>query len=219
MSAKTKQQRTQTESPFNPRLVKAMAHPLRQKILQALNERVASPSQLAEELGDPLTKVSYHVKILLEYEAIELVRTELTGASVQHFYRATTRVLIDDEHWQKLPASVQSALFDHTLQQTWQHLVDASREDGFEESRTHLSWTSFDLDEQAYQEITDLLMETLERAMEIQAGAISRAGELSPEDRDAHKTELAIQHFHRATTAAASKRRKKAGAPSRESKS
>ncbi len=212
MSLKTNKHGTQTDSPFNPRLVKAMAHPLRQKILQALNERVASPSQLAEELGDPLTKVSYHVKTLLGHGAIELVRTEIAGGAVQHFYRATTRVMIDDDHWQQLPASVRRSLFDHTLQQTWQHLADASREGGFDEPRTHLSWSSFDLDERGYQELVDLLAETLERAMQIQADAIGRRPGLPAEDREAHQTELAIQHFHRATTSAARKRRKRAGA-------
>ena len=64
-----------TDPALDQRLIKALAHPLRERILQALNENVASPAQLARALDEPLGNVSYHVKILLECEAIELVRT------------------------------------------------------------------------------------------------------------------------------------------------
>ena len=57
----------------DPRLVKALAHPLRFRILTVLDERMASPSELAEELGAPLGNVSYHVRILASLGLIRLV--------------------------------------------------------------------------------------------------------------------------------------------------
>jgi DNA-binding transcriptional ArsR family regulator len=204
--------RERTDSPLDPGMAKAMSHPLRQKILQGLNERVASPSQLARELGDPLPKVAYHVKVLLEHGAVELVETKTTGPSIEHFYRATTRVLFDDEHWSQLPLSIRRSLFDHTLEQTWQHLVDAAREGGFDEPRTHITWSAHDLDEETYQEMVDLLAETLERAMEIQAKAAGKRAEDPSAPDPEHKTELCIQYFHRAESAEAGTRRKRAGA-------
>jgi len=48
----------------DPRLVKALAHPLRIQILNLLRDRVASPSELADEIGAPLGNVSYHVRFL-----------------------------------------------------------------------------------------------------------------------------------------------------------
>jgi DNA-binding transcriptional ArsR family regulator len=71
-----------------PRIAKALAHPLRARILQRLGERVASPGDLATELGAPLGVVSYHVRMLRDYDCIELVRTEPRRAALQHFYRA-----------------------------------------------------------------------------------------------------------------------------------
>ena len=56
------------------RVVKSLGHPLRQRILHVLSEGVASPNQIAQRLGEPLGNVSYHVKILLANEAIELER-------------------------------------------------------------------------------------------------------------------------------------------------
>lgn len=74
------------------RLVKAMGHPLRHRILVCLNERQASPSTLAKELDEPLGNVAYHVKILLENDAIELVETKPVRGAIEHIYRATARV-------------------------------------------------------------------------------------------------------------------------------
>lgn len=76
------------------RLFKALGHPLRQRILAALNERDASPSQLADRLGEPLGNVSYHVKILEQNGAAELVETQAVRGAVEHFYRATARASV-----------------------------------------------------------------------------------------------------------------------------
>ena len=57
------------------RVAKALSHPLRAHVLAILNERVASPNDMAEQLGEPLGNVSYHVKALVELDCIELVST------------------------------------------------------------------------------------------------------------------------------------------------
>ena len=66
------------------RIAKALAHPLRARILQRLGERVASPGDLATELGAPLGVVSYHVRMLRDYDCVELVRTEPRRGALQH---------------------------------------------------------------------------------------------------------------------------------------
>jgi DNA-binding transcriptional ArsR family regulator len=86
MTAKSK------EATAEQRLIKALGHPVRIRALQVLNTRVASPSELARELDEPLGNVAYHVKILEENDAIELVRTAPVRGALEHFYRATTDV-------------------------------------------------------------------------------------------------------------------------------
>ena len=89
--------------------VKALAHPLRVRALAILTERDASPSELAEELGEPLGNVSYHVRLLHELGLIELVRTTPRRGAIEHHYRARSdrhlRVLeltLDDAGWEEL---------------------------------------------------------------------------------------------------------------------
>ena len=72
-------------------LVKALTHDLRVEILEILGERIASPKELAIEVGEGLSQVSYHVKVLRTYECIELVSTKPRRGAVEHYYRATSR--------------------------------------------------------------------------------------------------------------------------------
>src|SRR5262245_6450345 len=98
------------------RIAKALAHPLRARILQRLGERVASPGDLAVELGAPLGVVSYHVRMLRDYDCVELVRTEPRRGALQHFYKATARPNLDEDQWRTLPAGLRKELAGESLQ-------------------------------------------------------------------------------------------------------
>jgi DNA-binding transcriptional ArsR family regulator len=54
-------------------ITKALSHPIRLEYLRALREqRVLSPSDFARESGDPLARVSYHVKTLADAQVIKV---------------------------------------------------------------------------------------------------------------------------------------------------
>ena len=89
MSTKT-QRRKATEN-----RIKAMSHPLRASILRILAERTASPAEMARELDEELSNVSYHTKQLVTFECAELVSTRPVRGALEHFYRATERHLLD----------------------------------------------------------------------------------------------------------------------------
>lgn len=62
-------------------LLKALAHPLRTRVLELIVEREeASPVELARDLGQPLATVSHHTRVLRDLGCIELVRTERGAA-------------------------------------------------------------------------------------------------------------------------------------------
>src|SRR6201991_1832616 len=97
------------------RIAKALAHPLRARILQRLGERVASPGDLAAELDAALGVVSYHVRMLRDYDCVELVRTEPRRGALQHFYKATARPQLEDEQWRTLPSGLRRELAGETI--------------------------------------------------------------------------------------------------------
>lgn len=190
-----------TDAALDQRMIKALAHPLRDRILQALNETVASPAQLARVLDEPLGNVSYHVKILLECEAIELVRTAPVRGAIEHFYRATTRAFLSDADWEALPLSVRRGSDGHNLKRIWDDVAAAAADGGFDDHRSHISWTKLELDEEAYAELAEALGTVLERALELQGEVRNREAAMTEEERSEqalHRTELAILHFHRA---------------------
>src|ERR671915_1284848 len=108
------------------RIAKALAHPLRARILQRLGERVCSPNDLAAELDAPLGVVSYHIRMLRDYECVELVRTEPRRGALQHFYRATARPNLDDNQWRALPSGLRRELTGETISELVSDLAQAA---------------------------------------------------------------------------------------------
>lgn len=175
----------------NERLIKAIAHPLRYRVLTVLSEGIASPKAVADRLDEPLGRVSHHVRVLAELGAIELVRTEPRRGAVEHFYRAIMRPWFDDSAWRELPLPTRRALFGQNLHRLMGDVSAAARGSGFDHDQAHVSFTLFELDADGMTAMSDLLTATLERALTIQREARERlAGEDAP-----LRTELGVVHF------------------------
>jgi len=70
-------------------LLVALRHPLRRDILrQMTGEEAISPREIASALRQPLSNVSYHVRVLADCAAVALVGTKPVRGSMQHFYRS-----------------------------------------------------------------------------------------------------------------------------------
>lgn len=177
-------------------LAKALAHPLRVRILTSLHRGISSPNQLAQELGEPLGNVSYHVKTLLEYDCVELVKTEPRRGAVEHFYRATERSFFSDADWAKIPASARKGISGVILQSIGEDATKAMLAGTIDgRTDTHITRTPLILDGKAWKELNGLLAEMQSRAVEIQEEA---AGRLAEEKAEPIPTMLGILHFEMA---------------------
>jgi DNA-binding transcriptional ArsR family regulator len=184
---------TKTKEAIDPLLAKALAHPLRVQLLGILNERVASPNQLAKELLEPLGNVSYHVKVLLDYGCVELVKNEARRGAIEHFYRALKRPFFSDREWMTLPLSAQHGISNKLLELIGQDASEALAAGTLgEREDSHLSRTPMVVDEQGWQDVATLLKETLDRVLEIQAEAGGRLAEAGGEGVN---TKVEIMHF------------------------
>lgn len=68
-------------------LLIALRHPLRRQILRTMAAQdPISPRQISDELRQPLSNVSYHVRVLADCGAVTLVDTAPVRGSMQHFY-------------------------------------------------------------------------------------------------------------------------------------
>lgn len=163
-------------------VAKAFAHPLRVQILIILNERVASPNLLSQELDQSLNLVAYHVRVLEKYDCIELVDTKQRRGATEHFYRATRRQFLTDAEWARMPESLRPGLSGAMLKAIFDDIEEAVSENTFDalEDR-HLSRVPMVVDKQAWNDVATLLAGTLDRLLEIQAEASERlAGSEEP---------------------------------------
>jgi len=163
-----------TKTGVDQKLVRAIGHPLRLRLLTIFNERVASPSDLAAELGEPIGNVSYHTRILARLGCVELVRTKQVRGAVEHYYRAVVRPVFSDEDWAELPMSIRKSLAGAVLAEIADDISAAASQGGFDRDEVHLSRTPLTLDRKGWQDLNELLQGIYERALEIQAESASR---------------------------------------------
>jgi DNA-binding transcriptional ArsR family regulator len=168
----------------DPRLVKGLAHPLRIHILRVLETRVASPSEIAEEIGAPLGNVSYHVRFLARVGLIELTSTKPRRGAVEHYYRAVGRVSVTDQVWAQVPDVVKNGMISATLDQTGRVIGAAASSGGFERSDAVVARREMLLDEKGFAELASELNGLLERIKEIEKESAQRL-ETSSDDDDA----------------------------------
>lgn len=169
----------------NQALVKSLAHELRAEILAILNERMASPNELAKELDEGLSQVSYHVKVLKDYGVIRLVKTEPRRGAVEHYYRATSKAFLTDRDWHELPKSVRVGMSADLFQMILDDVVASMEEEVFDQREDrHMSWTPMMVDEQGWREINDILGDSLKQVLKAQDASVKRLTKAGEEGFD-----------------------------------
>jgi DNA-binding transcriptional ArsR family regulator len=156
------------EPAIDQRIMKALSHPLRVRMLTLLYQKVASPSELADELDEPLGNVSYHMRFLADLDMVKLVRTEPRRGAVEHYYEALEPPLISDDDWAQLPVALRRSLSDSALTDIARELRGAAKTGGFDRENIHVSRLSLMLDQEAWDELSALLSDVMDRARAIQ---------------------------------------------------
>jgi DNA-binding Lrp family transcriptional regulator len=177
----TPKSRKREETAADANLVKALSHPLRWQILSMMNQGTSTPAGIARRLGVRTENVSYHVRVLCELGIIELIGTTPVRGALEHHYRATHRAELSDADSKTMPTEVRLDLIR----------IGAS-DQPYQRSDAHFSQVPLRLDEEGYAEVTDLMKDTLDRIMAIEAESLARlAGDESGEVR----TEVTMLHF------------------------
>jgi DNA-binding transcriptional ArsR family regulator len=177
----------------DPRIAKALSHPMRARILVILNERVASPNEIAETIDERLPNVSYHVRALLELGCIELVDTAQRRGAIEHYYRAIIRPFFSDRDWKRVPRSARQTISDTALEIVWQDVSDAVKAGTFDgRPDRYLTHSPMVLDEQGWTEMTAVMAKAFAEAEKVESRS---AGRLKRSKEDGVPTRVVLMQF------------------------
>ena len=158
----------------DPRVIKALTHPLRVQILRALEERTASPSELADEIGAPLGNVSYHVRQLHALGLIKLVKRTPRRGAIEHHYKALVQPPMTDEAWGSQPNVVRESVVGASLGEVGDAVNAAAAGGGFARAEAQLVREELSLDEKGFADVAKELSRSLERVSKIREDSARR---------------------------------------------
>lgn len=177
-------------------VAKAYSHPLRIEILGLLDNRVASPRQLATELNASLSRTSYHVRQLTAAKLIRLVRRRQVRGAIEHYYTANVRPTLTDQGWARLPPIVKRAWLGGKIGQIGKEVAAAAAQGGFDHDDMHISRTSVQVTPAAWKEAAAILSRALH---EIEAlGVEGSPGAAATESDERHA--IAVMMLFEAAT-------------------
>ena len=160
-----------------PQLAAAMSHPTRVHAMSILLTGTASPREIADQLGERLNNVTYHLNQLLDLGCIELVSTERVrgGRVVEHFYRATRRVYFDEAAWEGLDEKAKLGLIGVAIRMISEDVATAMAAGTFfGDDGANISRSPMVLDPEGWEEVTQLVERTTRELFEVETRVAER---------------------------------------------
>jgi hypothetical protein len=156
-----------------------LAHPLRVRILEVLNQRDMSPVEFCREGFAPpdleVSHVAYHFRELAEYGSLAVVEQNPRRGSVEHVYRGLGRAYFSDHQWDELDPEDRVRLSKTMIQGLLARVEGALMAETFDARvNRHLTWIAMRLDEQGWSEMTTALSAAFGEVEQIRADAEAR---------------------------------------------
>jgi hypothetical protein len=155
-------------------------HPIQLKALTILTERVASPKEIAIELG--LTKagagrVSHHLRELEKGQLIEEVRTEPRRGAVEHYFTAVQRPIVTEKEFQSWTIEQREEFSRYIIlcmARDFGMALEYRTLDADANVSRHLTRTPLHLDSQGFSDLHAAYMNLFDRTFQIQAESDER---------------------------------------------
>jgi DNA-binding transcriptional ArsR family regulator len=159
-------------------MARALAHPMRIRIVAALNKGIMSPSGFARKFDEKLQNVSYHFRALQKFGCIEEVETRPVRGAVEHFYQATKRVLFDGKAWAELPPSIKAQASGQTVGDFLEAVAAAMLGETFDSSDERVAvWMQQPLDQEGWVDAVAAHWELIHKMEDIFKGSALRLSE------------------------------------------
>lgn len=160
---------------IDPRIIKALGHPVREHALAVFNERTASGTEIGEELGADVSSFYHHIEVLEELGCVVRVESKGRRGAKEHFFRARGGLILDGHAWQELPASVKSDWIATHLQSIWDDVVAALQNGTFVgDDEPHVTWLPGLFDRVGREEAMAVMNAALLRLMTVRERSAKR---------------------------------------------
>lgn len=159
---------------IDQRLVRALGHPLRVRIVDLLTEEVLSPNQLTKLIDAPLSHTSYHVRVLKQTEAIELVDQQKRRGAIEHFFRATADSFLGSPKWRRVPRIFLGTVAGASLQSFIDKAIKSFRAGKFGNADSAFVWMPIVVDDKGREEVAAFLSSATEELRSIHAKSSQR---------------------------------------------
>lgn len=170
---------------ISAKLAKALANPMRARIMTELSVRPLSPSQFQAISGGNLGNIARYFRQLEEWDYAEVIETRRGGrrrGGVEHIYRRTQANLIETEEWELLPSFLREDISANMLASYFARVNEAVEAGTFDaETDRHLSWDKPTLDRQAWEELSARLDEVLDSLPDLARESAQRMKESGEE--------------------------------------
>lgn len=139
-----------------------LAHPVRVRVLEILNERDMSPIEFCREGFAPesmdVSHVAYHFRELAEYGCLRVIEENKRRGSIEHVYRGVGRAYFSDVDWSGLDEVEKARISKTVVQGLFARIEGAVMTETFDSrDDRHLSWIAMKLDEQGWREMATTL--------------------------------------------------------------
>jgi DNA-binding transcriptional ArsR family regulator len=163
---------------FEARIAKGFGHSIRVRIMECLNEEDASAVDLSPKIGVPSSNLSYHFSVLEECECIELVTQVPVRGAQKNVYTSLQPTLFADLAWATLSPHVRAEISQTMLRNSWRRLRDALQAATFDaKDDRHLSLQTVSVDWTGWDQLRELMAQTMGNVAEIELGSAARTGE------------------------------------------
>ncbi len=163
-----------------------LAHPVRVRVLEILNERDMSPVEFCREGFAPanmeVSHVAYHFRELAEYGCLRVIEENKRRGSIEHVYRGIGRAFFSDTQWTSLSYEERVRISKTVVQGLLARIEGAMMAETFDaRDDRHLSWIAMKLDEQGWREMGTALAAAFGEVEQIRNDAEKRIEESGSE--------------------------------------
>jgi DNA-binding transcriptional ArsR family regulator len=157
-------------------LLRAASSPIRVQAYSIVAEGMASPKEIAEQLGiSDISNVSYHLRELAKLGLIAVARTEKRRGATEHFYRSLQRPLVEESEWREFSVKERENFTTWAVQLILMDVAQSLTVGAFDErDDRHLTRTPLQVDEEGWRELVQIHLEAFSRSLDVQARSDER---------------------------------------------